>query len=375
MIFLFDDKNEPADIFAEIPSEKAAVPASSVEPPRPSGTTPLAVGESGVIIERGPFGKKWVIILTVIVLLLGGGTTMYLLLGSKASPAPAPAPVTPPQPTPVAAVSAAKDCGTVNVGTDGTLQREPDCLVAAARTCEQASGNVVSTFGTFPPQVTSTYFYRIDGLKDGTCGVYFRLDDERVKLPESIPVDQAAAVNAVIAATKGKDASCRYATDKLVKLFQEGGNGMTIDTQGQIDALCQGAYFCAQGRLPAADGTCRASDQVLLSCPTDLPAGTTCEVTAQGAPRFTVHASAGGAADADADGDGLTDVQETSTYHTDSHNSDSDGDGLTDGQEVLTYHSDPNNADTDGDGFKDGEEVKSGYSPTGPGKLPPAPTP
>ena len=58
------------------------------------------------------------------------------------APAPAPAPVTPPQPTPVAAVSAAKDCGTVNVGTDGTLQREPDCLVAAARTCEQASGNV-----------------------------------------------------------------------------------------------------------------------------------------------------------------------------------------------------------------------------------------
>jgi hypothetical protein len=50
---------------------------------------------------------------------------------------------------------------------------------------------------------------------------------------------------------------------------------------------------------------------------------------------------------------------------------DSDGDGLTDYQETTIYHTDPHKADTDGDGFSDGAEVKNGYDPNGPGKLPP----
>ncbi len=44
-------------------------------------------------------------------------------------------------------------------------------------------------------------------------------------------------------------------------------------------------------------------------------------------------------------------------------NADTDGDGLFDGQETQLYHSDPKNHDTDGDGFGDGEEVHNGYSP------------
>lgn len=45
---------------------------------------------------------------------------------------------------------------------------------------------------------------------------------------------------------------------------------------------------------------------------------------------------------------------------------DADGDGLSDSEEVSLYHSDPHNADTDGDGYGDGNEVSHGYSPINP---------
>ena len=71
------------------------------------------------------------------------------------------------------------------------------------------------------------------------------------------------------------------------------------------------------------------------------------------------------AADADPDGDGLTNLEE---YYagTDPNNPDTDGDGLTDGEEVhgivvgdqiISLGTDPLNPDTDGDGLTDGEEV------------------
>ena len=48
---------------------------------------------------------------------------------------------------------------------------------------------------------------------------------------------------------------------------------------------------------------------------------------------------------------------------------DTDNDGLADEAEVAMWKTDPTNPDTDGDGYNDGLEVRSGYSPTGPGKL------
>lgn len=48
---------------------------------------------------------------------------------------------------------------------------------------------------------------------------------------------------------------------------------------------------------------------------------------------------------------------------------DTDGDGLSDVEEVTIYHSDPYNPNTDGDRFPDGEEVKNGYSPINPAKI------
>ena len=105
MIFIFDDKNEPADIFAEIPSEKAPPPPPGGQ--RPTGTTPLTVGESGVILESAPFVKKWVIIIVVLVLLIGGGAAAYFffLRGKTGTPpieqpAPQPQPEPEPQPAP-----------------------------------------------------------------------------------------------------------------------------------------------------------------------------------------------------------------------------------------------------------------------------------
>jgi hypothetical protein len=90
--------------------------------------------------------------------------------------------------------------------------------------------------------------------------------------------------------------------------------------------------------------------------------------------------------DADTDGDGLTDFQELSIYHTnplywdtdhdvlsdfvevtryktDPTNKDSDGDGLDDNVELLDYQTDPLSRDTEGDGLIDSEEKRLGCHP------------
>lgn len=78
----------------------------------------------------------------------------------------------------------------------------------------------------------------------------------------------------------------------------------------------------------------------------------------------------------DADADQLDDDLER-TIGTDPNNWDTDGDELSDGDEKLVWETDPLNPDTDGDSYPDGQEVRSGYSPTGQGRLfePPTTTP
>ncbi len=63
----------------------------------------------------------------------------------------------------------------------------------------------------------------------------------------------------------------------------------------------------------------------------------------------------------DLDDDGLTDIEETSRG-TDRANADTDGDGLSDGAEVMEWFTDPLSNDTDGDGLEDGEEVMVSFT-------------
>ncbi|HYE59793.1 MAG TPA: hypothetical protein VEA18_01250 [Candidatus Kapabacteria bacterium] len=70
----------------------------------------------------------------------------------------------------------------------------------------------------------------------------------------------------------------------------------------------------------------------------------------------------------DTDNDGLDDSREQE-LGTDPNKWDTDGDELNDRDEVVVWKTDPRNTDTDGDTYADYVEVKSGYNPTGPGKL------
>ena len=76
---------------------------------------------------------------------------------------------------------------------------------------------------------------------------------------------------------------------------------------------------------------------------------------------------------ADSDGDGLSDEQESSYYGTNPNNPDTDSDGILDGAEVNngTNPLDPNSpgtqpVDSDGDGLTDAQELQIGTNPNSP---------
>lgn len=74
----------------------------------------------------------------------------------------------------------------------------------------------------------------------------------------------------------------------------------------------------------------------------------------------------------DADGDCLSDEEETGVYLTDPAKADTDDDGLDDHAEVIVYKSNPFVKDSDADGFDDSFEVSTGFSPTSPASTPDA---
>ena len=72
--------------------------------------------------------------------------------------------------------------------------------------------------------------------------------------------------------------------------------------------------------------------------------------------------------DEDADGDGLTNIQE-GNFGTSMITADSDQDRLSDYDEVMTYKTDPLKKDTDGDGVNDGTEIDIGTDPLTPNTI------
>lgn len=74
--------------------------------------------------------------------------------------------------------------------------------------------------------------------------------------------------------------------------------------------------------------------------------------------------------DSDTDNDDLKDGAEVNTHHTNPASADTDADGLTDGAEVNTHGTNPLSADTDGDGFRDGLEVQLGSLPASAASTP-----
>jgi len=103
MIFIFDDSKEPEDIFAETSSKDAAgAPPANLPTPGPGplqpatgasapqdpskGTTPLPVGESGVILEKSAFSKKLVFGAVVVgIILIGLGVWYFVFYDRGAS--------------------------------------------------------------------------------------------------------------------------------------------------------------------------------------------------------------------------------------------------------------------------------------------------
>jgi len=101
MFFIFDDTKEPEDIFSEtsstpqagkpsadtppgnLPTPGASAPAKPAMPDK--STTPLPVGESGVIVEKSAFGKKFVIIGIVgaVILIIAGWFFLFRNKGAS----------------------------------------------------------------------------------------------------------------------------------------------------------------------------------------------------------------------------------------------------------------------------------------------------
>lgn len=126
--------------------------------------------------------------------------------------------------------------------------------------------------------------------------------------------------------------------------------------------MCLASFFFFRGNLVASQATETALAAIMGATQTVAAAPTqTAAVTQTAAAHMTQAAEAG---QQDADGDGLTNAQETD-LGTDPLLADTDNDGLFDGIEIQGA-TDPSKADTDADGLPDGDEVQRGTNPLAP---------
>ncbi len=85
IFFLFDEKNEPADIFSEIPSEKQGSPPDQL----PETAASAVISAPETVTRQAAFGWKGALVLGLVVVLIGGAATVFFSLrGSKAPEKP-----------------------------------------------------------------------------------------------------------------------------------------------------------------------------------------------------------------------------------------------------------------------------------------------
>lgn len=119
------------------------------------------------------------------------------------------------------------------------------------------------------------------------------------------------------------------------------------------DISCAAVFACKDGKAVCENNVCAFKEDLQNSAinSSEIIASSTAEETASST-----------------NSTGLGTAEENSAANTQDIDKDTDGDGLTDVDEAR-YGTDLKNPDSDGDGYLDGAEVKSGYNPTGAGKL------
>ncbi|GEM_PF-3149916 len=156
--------------------------------------------------------------------------------------------------------------------------------------------------------------------------------------------------------------------------------------------ICEPSHFLLIAKLDGAGGPWYVNDQggpkrstAVIACGTAIISNSNISLnTNVSLNTNTSLSNTNTGTSYDTDGDSISDVVETSLYHSDPNKIDTDGDGLEDGEEILGWITaiDPTGkfdselylteiavADTDGDGYSDLAELCNGYVPDGPGKM------
>jgi len=188
------------------------------------------------------------------------------------------------------------------------------------------------------------------------------------------PVRRSASSSVVVYLTTPISVSVADGT-LTVSLDASGGSTWQLYVNGALVGSGVGSSAHVPVTVPATPGTLALRAQVSDSFGATSSADKTVQVVADldgdGIPdlwekNFGLDWRAGADAEADPDGDGLTNREEY-VAETNPHNPDSDGDGLADGVEVHVYRcANPTQSDTDGDGRDDGWEAANGYDPCTP---------
>lgn len=218
---------------------------------------------------------------------------------------------------------------------------------------------------------------------------------QNTNVPGTVATGDAACVSLTGEAQDGCYMSAA-ATQKDVSLCEKIGNNtmqrtcqrfvtVSLATERHDVALCatlaadeqfacENRVFLGLANVAACDAFSDASKehcrvtQILLTARSAADCGALADTAVQQQCVAGLQATPGSHA-IDRDGDGLSDLAETTVFHTNPTKQDTDGDTVSDYDEVYTYKTNPLKKDTDGDGFADNIEIQKGFNPNGPGAI------